>query len=319
MSLGVIHNNRPRTLRSQPINTFQLSSRSSLITPEQWKAREPDAVWYGIPLEAEYTHPSGRTIVRCMAQATRGDGKVLGYLAMPRRYVAAWSQLCYNVVYWLTLWKAWLAEREKRKPRIKRQPKILIPLCIERASCYLIKYLHIRRLIIDELLENESPEDEEIQLDLFDEYIIRDRWDWLWTEYDDVPEIERHWLSLDPVHESNKDVFCKVPFLLFHAENVNPPSVAPPKQDSPISPEMIVPSPAPPHTWARGAINHFDFQKYFYGAFPCLIYWLRRKVNYNPYDPETAIVVVHWHEDHQPPVHFVAEEEANLPPEHRAM
>jgi hypothetical protein len=199
-----------RKLRTQAISIFQISSESFKIKVEDWTTRKPHAVWYGIPVEAPCAHPSGGTVVRAVTQAIREDGQILGYLAMPRRYAAAWTQLCYSIVYWLCIWEAWLAE-QGRPRRLATQPKDLIQLCIDNAGARLMKYLHIRRLIIDELLQHSFSKDGRDVLDVFDEYLIRDRFDLLWTEYSDIPDRDMEYLIIDPVHPSNAGIFCEAP------------------------------------------------------------------------------------------------------------
>jgi hypothetical protein len=81
---------------------------------------------------------------------------------------------------------------------------------------------------------------------------------------------------------------------------------------------MFAPPSSPDHTWIRGAINHFDFPKYFESTRRDLLRFRRsnayRVADDLPYDPETAQVARGWHEDEDPPVRFLTESEAQSVP-----
>lgn len=183
---------------------FRIPSECFTISDVDWKSREPRTVWYGMPVEAKYGETA---ITRCVVKAFRQDGGTVGYLALPRRYAAAWTQLCYTIVYWLSIWQGWTREAgRKRRVRNQLAHDVLV-LCINNSAARLGKYLSIRRLIIEELLQHTFSEDGKDQLDVFDEYLIRDRFDWLWTKRAEVPKKDVKYLSLDPVHSSNRGVF----------------------------------------------------------------------------------------------------------------
>ena len=193
-------------LRRQPVSAFRIPSNSHSITPEEWAIREPNIIWYGMPVEGEYRHPQGGTYRRCRIEAFNQEGEVLGYLPLPIRYAQAWTQLCYSVVYWMTTWKAWVAERE-RDFRVKSQPTNMAQVFVNNSSTRFMKYLVARLLIIDELLRHPMSKTEDDQLDVFDEFLIRDRWDLLWRDMDELDEDERAYLTLDPIHPDNRRVF----------------------------------------------------------------------------------------------------------------
>jgi hypothetical protein len=197
-----------RHLRKSAIQAFQIPSGGQRISPEEWAKREPEAVWYGLPIEGEYNHPDGRKFRRCHVEAFKEGGASLGFLPLPHRYAEAWVQLCYSVVYWMSTWKAWVGEVGKMH-RVRQQPQDLVEDGVNNSGTRFLKYLVIRRMIVDELLRHPMSSSEDDELDVFDEYLIRDRFDWLWSEIDDIPEIQEDYLGLDPVHEKNKGIFSK--------------------------------------------------------------------------------------------------------------
>lgn len=234
------HLNMPhsRKLRKNAIRAFRISPESHTIRQDDWASGEPHAFWYGMPTEVECIHPEGGTYKRCQVEAFNQAGQAVGYLPLPRRYSQAWIQLCYAIVYWLSTWKAWLDELG-RPPRVRQQPGDLVQLCIDNTGTRLIKYLHIRRLIVDELLHHRMSQNEsDDELDIFDEYLIRDRYDWLWQDFGDIPEKMLYVLNLDPVHPSNEGIFSeslrsplisngidrRVPFSLEKSQPYHPPA-----------------------------------------------------------------------------------------------
>jgi hypothetical protein len=196
--------------RTDEITVFRIPSECFIISHIDWKSREPRTVWYGMPVETEYARPNGGTaITRCVVKAFRQDGETVGYLTLPLRYAAAWTQLCYTVVYWASVWEGWMKEAGRKRRAVRDQSAHdLLVLCINNSAARLGKYLYIRRLIVEELLQHTFSEDgESDELDVFDEYLIRDRFDWLWTKRVDVPQKDVKYLSLDPVHSSNRRIF----------------------------------------------------------------------------------------------------------------
>lgn len=192
--------------RAYAITEFKINSEGFGIRTDDWASREPHAIWYGIPIEAGYSHPGGGTSRWCIVEAFREDGRVVGYVPLPRRYAQAWTQLCYSIVYWMSMWKACLAKLSEPR-RSNRQPADMMQKCVENAGCRFAKYLHVRRLIIDELLQHRFSQDDFDQLDVFDEYIIRDRYDCLWTPYRLVSQHAANALLLCPVHPENISAF----------------------------------------------------------------------------------------------------------------
>lgn len=99
-------------LQRHPIATFCIPSNSHAITPEEWTLCKPNIVWYGVPVKGEYQHPQGGTYKWYQLKVFNQECEVLGYLPLPHCYTQAWTQLCYSVMYWMTIWKAWVIKRE---------------------------------------------------------------------------------------------------------------------------------------------------------------------------------------------------------------
>lgn len=192
--------------RTNAISAFVIPSAGQTIGVGDWSSREPKAVWYGLPESLEYPHPKGGSYSRCRVEVFQTNGESLGYLPLPARYAGAWVQLCYTVVYWMSQWKAWVAELAK-PPRSEEQPPEIIQLCVNNSGARFLQYLLIRRLIVEELLHHHASRDGDDELQVFDEYLIRERFDWLWTDFNDIPVSKRGSLRLDPADPKNKDMF----------------------------------------------------------------------------------------------------------------
>jgi hypothetical protein len=250
--------------RQNAIAAFAIPSVGQTIGVGDWASHEPNAVWYGLPEVLEYSHPEGGTYVRCRVEAFKPDEQSLGYLPLPQRYSEAWVQLCYTVVYWMTQWKAWVNELAQ-PPRSKEQPPQMVQDCVDNSGARFLQYLVTRRLIIDELLQHPMEKDGSDQLDVFDEYLIRERFNWLWTDFSDIPASKRGSLQLDPAHPENKAMFGR-----WHLSNLKlalrPPTLDWSDPSLDVPPEMVAPDPSPRQTWLWGTINHFDFQALFEGG-----------------------------------------------------
>lgn len=298
--------------RRNAISAFLIPSSGQTMGVGDWSSYEPKAVWYGWPEESEYQHPSGGTYVRCRVEAFGADKETLGYLPLPRRYTDAWVQLCYNVVYWISQWKAWVAEKD-RPSRLKNQPAGMAQECADNSGVRLLQYLAIRRLVVEELLQHHMSKDGSDQLRMFDEYLIRERFNWLWTDFEQIPVSKRGPLKLDPVHPANKTKFreCRLSFLSCRAALDE--TLSPEWTGSGVPQEMLAPAASPGHTWIWGSINHFDVQALFDQGFPDLIEFYRNTSFQDqvecPYDDNAEGLPDRWYEAQEPAVHFLTAEE----------
>ena len=169
----------------------------------EWEAREQDFVWYGLPIEANFTHPDGTVTTRCVVEVFRNDRRILGYLPVPLRYAEAWTQLCYSVVYWMSAWKACIATEGIRA----KYPPEVLQHSIQTTGTYFAKYLHARRLIVQELLRHKFSTTGIDNLAIFDEFILREYHEWLWTERDAIPRNKEAALKKYPTHPSYWETF----------------------------------------------------------------------------------------------------------------
>ncbi|KAI9459609.1 hypothetical protein HD554DRAFT_2041834 [Boletus coccyginus] len=256
-----------------------------------------------MPHVVKFIHPQGGTYTRCQVEVffDDEDRDSAGYLPLPCRYSAAWIQLCYTIVYWLSTWKAWHAELQKKDAPV---PQKLSRLCYNNSGMRLIKYLNIRRLIVEELLRHKMSKDDSDELDVFDEYLIRDRYDWLWTDIGDIPKEMQYILGLDPVHPLNDAIFSGE-LTEEHHSAWNNPKLSIPAQ-------MVAPMPSlPTQGWLSGRIDHFDFQANFEAGFPELLRYSRNKAyrfaDDLPYDHSRRKLPAKWHEGHEPAVVFQTE------------
>ena len=298
--------------RKNALSAFVIPSVGQAIGVGDWASREPNEVWYGLPEEGLYSHPNGGKYKRCRIEAFTGE-RSLGYLPLPRRYAQAWVQLCYTVVYWRTQWKAWVDELA-RPPRSQEQPAQMVQDCVNNSGARFLQYLVIRRLIIDELLQHPMAKDGSDELEVFDEYLIRERFNWLWKDFRGIPASKRSSLRLDPVHPKNKGIFGawqhptgQAPTFALTVLDLDwsDPSLN-------VPPEMVVPKASPGQSWLRGVINHFDFQAMFEEDLANLVEFYKTRSRQRrlelPYNSSSVGLPDSWHEAHEPAVHFLTAE-----------
>ena len=80
---------------------------------------------------------------------------------------------------------------------------------INNSSTHFMKYLVARLLIINKLLQHPMSKTEDNQLNIFDKFLIWDRWDLLWHDMDELDKDERAYLTLNPIHPDNCRVFSE--------------------------------------------------------------------------------------------------------------
>jgi hypothetical protein len=103
---------------------------------------------------------------------TDSKGKFLGYLPILHQYLEYWIQLCYNVVYRQEQVRIYMEMMRGGPTNRKILQDILTQACVE-----LRNYLFCRKAIMQEILEV-AHSGEEGSLDVFNEYIIRERFDY---------------------------------------------------------------------------------------------------------------------------------------------
>ena len=73
-----------------------------------WAQLLPKVVWYKLPVEQEYDHPSGGKYVQCQVDAFNSQKNSLGFIPLPLQYHNHWIQLCYTIVHTHCEWDAWV-------------------------------------------------------------------------------------------------------------------------------------------------------------------------------------------------------------------
>lgn len=171
-----------------------------------WAQSLPKIVWYQLPVEQEYDHPSGGKYVRCRVEAFDFQKNSLGFIPLPLRYRDHWIQLCYTIVHTRCEWDAWV-EAVPSGHNIRGLDQIAIRHIANQNGARLLHYLTVRRRIVDELLSHTMAADGADHLDIFDEFLIRDAKGWLWKEYKELSSTERVWMKADPAHPQNAPHF----------------------------------------------------------------------------------------------------------------
>ena len=129
---------------------------------------------FGEPETVRYTTAGGNVArLRVPISALFEPETILGYLPLPTRYQLHWKQLCYTIVYHRCV-HATLRnfEKDKRYPFARD--------CARSVSAVLKYQLYCRARIIEEIFSKKGSFFDTIPV--FDEYIIKERWDLHWTE-----------------------------------------------------------------------------------------------------------------------------------------
>ncbi|KAG2030701.1 hypothetical protein BDR03DRAFT_986912 [Suillus americanus] len=153
-------------------------------------ARSPNRIHYGVPELTKYG--VGDNAEQCLRVPALKDHRLLGYVPLPTRYSSSWVYLCYCVEYWLAIWKCWDVESKKKqrttkKTNIKAQEerKGLIDIARRNASARFLQAMVARRTVLEECMDN----------------------DWLFLEFNELPQDADVYLQADPLHTGNKKLF----------------------------------------------------------------------------------------------------------------
>ncbi|KAF9235311.1 hypothetical protein BU15DRAFT_64977 [Melanogaster broomeanus] len=69
----------------------------------------------------EYAHPLGGQYSRASGfLSTTKQKRCSGYIPLPLRYKESWVCLCYQIMYWKMMWKAWRVAKNKIRQRMQR-------------------------------------------------------------------------------------------------------------------------------------------------------------------------------------------------------
>ncbi|KAG1830990.1 hypothetical protein DFJ58DRAFT_736774 [Suillus subalutaceus] len=194
----------------KPISDFCIPVTKAELSMDQWNARSPHRIHYGVPELTKYG--VGDNAEQCLRVPVVKDHRLLGYVPLPTRYSSSWVYLCYCVEYWLAIWKCWDVESKKKQRTTKNtnikaqeERKGLIDIARRNASARFLQAMVARRTVLEECIDNGVNDDERINS--LDEFMIRNHRDWLFLEFDELPHDADIYLQADPLHAGNKKLF----------------------------------------------------------------------------------------------------------------
>ncbi|KAG2359307.1 hypothetical protein BDR07DRAFT_1488414 [Suillus spraguei] len=268
----------------QPIRDFCIPVTKAELSMDQWDARAPQRIHYGVPELVKYG--AGDTDqLECLRVPAMKDRQILGYVILPTRYRSSWVYLCYCVEYWLAVWRCWDGEskkKQKRKSTKTQQGRAeLVSVSRKNAGARFLQAMVARRTVLEECIANGVNDERTKSLD---EFLIRDRRDWLFLEFDELPKDANDYLQADPLHAGNKN--------LFEADwGVNADQV----------PTMLG---GTDNAWmAKGLDLSAMFKKNINAALKQLKEGEGVDIIYD----ENAELPDRWHESHEPPIRFISE------------
>ncbi|KAG2338168.1 hypothetical protein BDR05DRAFT_1004411 [Suillus weaverae] len=186
----------------QPIHDFCIPVTKAKPSMDNWVALEPHRIHYGILELKNYAQ------LECLWVPVMKAQRLLGYVPLPTRYELLWVYLCYCVDYWLAIWKCWDSELKKKwkktkstNPKIQQERADLIATCRKNNSAHFLQAMVARRTMLEECMMN-GVNDEQIKS--LDEFIIRNYQDWLFLEFDELPDNADRYLEADPLYAGNK-------------------------------------------------------------------------------------------------------------------
>jgi hypothetical protein len=183
------------------IKKWLMPSSNSQMTREQFDSY--NFLTFDPPQTKTYMLHDGFKVNRLRVAVKHTDGHLLGYIPVPTRYGQAWIQLCYLVVYYRNSHMSFrfLSESED----LSKDEREMARLSMKSAGAMLRYYILARRLIILELLgQRHNPEWTDSPLPLFNEYIIKERFDWHWDLPTDPKELA--YFDEDPFGDEMKDL-----------------------------------------------------------------------------------------------------------------
>ncbi|KAG1837450.1 hypothetical protein DFJ58DRAFT_734343 [Suillus subalutaceus] len=272
----------------EPIRIFRIPVTKAELSMDKWDAQAPHRIHYGVPQLMNYgAEDTGR--FECLRVPVLKDQRLLGYVPLPTRYRSSWVYLCYCVEYWLSIWKCW-DEESKRKQKKTKKTNIktqeeragLVDTSRKNAGSRFLQAMVARRAVLEECMTN-GVNDERIES--LDEFIIRNHRDWLFMEFDELPDDADKYLQADPLHAGNKKLFetgwgvkeDNIPTMLGQADNA----------------------------WMSKGL---DLSEMFKRSMNAALKELKTggegiDIPYN----ENAELPDKWHESHEPPIRFISE------------
>lgn len=186
------------------ITAFRLPLVRACLTIQRLRQEDSVRWFYAKPERYVYLHKEHEVYYpRCRVPIRSDRELFLGYLPLPYKYHQAWLDLCYTVVYLEAILRCWETAYENEELRDRKE---LIHLGLSTAGNRLLQHIVARMHIVQELLTHSPHHDHDSEtLPIFDEYIVRNRFDALFTEWQDVPDLVRNDLVTDPLHDRHKE------------------------------------------------------------------------------------------------------------------
>jgi hypothetical protein len=189
----------------QPIHDFCIPITKAELSMDLWNKLAPHRVYYGVPELMKYSAGDAGQLEYLRVPA-RKDQRLVGYVPLPIKYQSSWVYLCHCVEYWLAVWKCWDDESKKTKKNTKAQQEraSLVATSRKNAGARFLGAMVARRTVLEECMANGVNDG---RISSLDEFLIRDSRDWLFTEFNDLPDDADRYLEADPLHTANKDLF----------------------------------------------------------------------------------------------------------------
>jgi hypothetical protein len=157
---------------------------------------------FGIPELLRYQTEEGNEIERYRVPVASQDGGAVRYLPLPVKYLLPWTQLCYNIVYRQEHFRIYM--------EMLNEPGLLHRDIIQhlqrQAGVEMRNYIYCRKEIMEDILAC-PPQSAAPTLRYFDEYIIRERFD-----YHFMPPAQLHrqqYWAANPFAEEMKGPMCE--------------------------------------------------------------------------------------------------------------
>jgi hypothetical protein len=183
-----------------PIQDFRIPVSKAELPMDVWDLRAPHRIHYGIPERVKYGAEDQGQVEFLRVPASK-EGLLVGYVPLPIKYRSSWVYLCYCVEYWLAVWKCWDVQSKKK---MQRNRKELVVISRKNAGARFLEAMVARRAVVEECLIKDLNQG---RINTLDEFLIRDQRDWLFLEFDELPEDADRYLEADPLHAENKMLF----------------------------------------------------------------------------------------------------------------
>jgi hypothetical protein len=162
------------------------------------------------PKQRTYKTPGGGSITRYYVEVyTENREMLLGYLPLPKPYHNAWVNLCYNVVFFWNVYLILLHTNDAvhAKPITDRRECYAFTLgeSLESTSAKIRYYVHVRKILVEELL---SCKGRDWALPKFDEYIIKERFDYHARSTEELRESE--YADCDPFDADMAEIMSEL-------------------------------------------------------------------------------------------------------------